>query len=141
MNGETALKFVRSRNAIGPEGSDFARETRQQKVIDAVEKKLTALVKSLNLKNIADLYQQSNQLISRDITNQQLSIVAKNIVIKKIFGKNLSRKQVTLPENFFIIPPYYEYDGKYVLIPEDKDFSKIHQYIACQISNSPNSCK
>jgi len=138
MDGKTALKFVRSRNAQGAEGGDFAREARQQKVIDAVEKKLTGLLKTLNLKKIELVYQQFNHLINRDITNQQLAIIGKNIVFKKLFGKNLSRKQLALAQNFFIVPPYYQYDGKYVLVPQDKDFTTIHQFINCQIANNTN---
>src|SRR3990167_5619174 len=37
MDGETALKFVRSRNAEGDEGTDLARSARQQKVIAATK--------------------------------------------------------------------------------------------------------
>ena len=40
MDGNTALIFVRSRHAEGIEGSDLAREARQQKVIDAIKNKL-----------------------------------------------------------------------------------------------------
>jgi LCP family protein required for cell wall assembly len=43
MNGETTLKFVRSRNAEGDEGTDFAREKRQQQVILALQKKLLSI--------------------------------------------------------------------------------------------------
>lgn len=40
MNGERALRFARYRYAIGPEGDNYARELRQQQVIDAVRAKL-----------------------------------------------------------------------------------------------------
>src|SRR4030042_739908 len=40
MDGETALKFARSRNAEGDEGTDFARQKRQQKIIKAIEEKI-----------------------------------------------------------------------------------------------------
>jgi len=40
MNGDTALIFVRSRHAEGIEGTDLAREARQEKVIDAIKNKL-----------------------------------------------------------------------------------------------------
>src|SRR3990167_8248929 len=36
MDGQTALNFVRSRHAIGSEGTDFAREKRQQKTIEEI---------------------------------------------------------------------------------------------------------
>ena len=48
MNGELALKYVRSRNASGDEGTDIAREKRQQKVIEAIKEKI--------LSNLYNLY-------------------------------------------------------------------------------------
>jgi LCP family protein required for cell wall assembly len=43
MDGNTALKYARSRHAAGPEGSDFARSLRQQKVIKALKDKILDL--------------------------------------------------------------------------------------------------
>ena len=40
MNAETALKFMRSRHAVGVEGSDLARAARQQQVIEAFVQRL-----------------------------------------------------------------------------------------------------
>src|SRR3989338_10907046 len=56
MDGQTTLNFVRSRYALGSEGTDFAREKRQQKVIEAIKNKLIALVKRPNLDNYQKLY-------------------------------------------------------------------------------------
>lgn len=42
MDGLTALKFARSRNSI-QDGGDFNRAARQQKVLDAIKKKILAL--------------------------------------------------------------------------------------------------
>lgn len=134
MDGKTALKFVRSRHATGAEGSDFARENRQQKVIIALEKKLIKMLQKPDITKLDQLYQRLNQLVNRDITNQQAAIIGKNIIFKKVFrGKRLTQKQITLPEKLFTVPPYYEYSGKYVLIPSDNDFTSIHQYIESQL--------
>ena len=43
MDGTRALIFARSRHAAGPEGSDFARSKRQQKVIQAFKEKVLKL--------------------------------------------------------------------------------------------------
>lgn len=43
MAGERALQFARSRHAAGPEGSDFARSQRQQKVINALKQRILDL--------------------------------------------------------------------------------------------------
>ncbi|MFH0927967.1 MAG: LCP family protein, partial [bacterium] len=37
MDGQTALKYSRSRHGTGGEGSDFARSARQQKILNAVK--------------------------------------------------------------------------------------------------------
>ncbi len=134
MDGKTALRFVRSRHAQGSEGSDFARENRQQKVIIAFEKKLIKILQKPDVAKLDQLYQQLNQLVNRDITNQQAAVIGKNIIFKKLFGgKGLTQKQITLSEKLFTVPPYYEYDGKYVLIPSDNGFTSIHQYIKSQL--------
>ncbi|MBI2622752.1 MAG: LCP family protein [Candidatus Levybacteria bacterium] len=56
MDGETALRFVRSRHAIGVEGTDFARSKRQEKVIEAVKTKLFSLGTFLNPFKLTSLY-------------------------------------------------------------------------------------
>ncbi|GAI95511.1 unnamed protein product, partial [marine sediment metagenome] len=55
MDGEMALKFVRSRNAEGEEGTDFARSQRQQKVISAVVNKLLSYKTLFNPGKIIEL--------------------------------------------------------------------------------------
>ena len=52
MDGQTALNFVRSRHAEGSEGTDFAREKRQQKVIEAIKNKLISFGKKTRPKSI-----------------------------------------------------------------------------------------
>jgi hypothetical protein len=42
MNGETALRYARARYSDGPEGTDFARSVRQQKVLLAARAKVAA---------------------------------------------------------------------------------------------------
>lgn len=48
MDGETALKFVRSRHGNNGEGSDFARSRRQQLVLEAVRDKVFSIGTLLN---------------------------------------------------------------------------------------------
>ncbi|HMQ01803.1 MAG TPA: LCP family protein [Candidatus Doudnabacteria bacterium] len=56
MNGERALIFARSRHAAGPEGSDFARGVRQQKIIQAAKTKLVALNLIADARKINELF-------------------------------------------------------------------------------------
>lgn len=130
MDGSIALKFVRSRNAIDEEGSDFARSQRQQKVFFAVKDKVTKIIRSLNTIRIEELYQYIDPIISRDISNQQAAIIAKSI----IFGSDFKQENYALPRNFFIIPSVDSYGGQYVLIPKNNDYKTIRQYSACIFS-------
>lgn len=127
MDGNIALKFVRSRNAIGQEGSDFARSQRQQKVLFAVKDKVAKIIKSLNAARIDELYKYIDPIVSRDISNQQAVIIAKSI----IFGSDFKQENYALPRDFFTVPSFDSYGGSYVLIPKNNDYKTIHQYSAC----------
>ncbi len=134
MDGETALKFIRSRHAEGDEGSDFARTRRQQKMIAAIKDKLFQDINFLDLKKMGQTYDAIDKLIVRDITNQQIAILLRNM----FFKGNLKQKSVILSEDLFIVPPYSQYEGMYVLVPSSGNFDDIHQYISCQINNLQN---
>ncbi len=114
MNGETALKFVRSRHAEGIEGTDTAREARQQKVIDAIKKKITDPKVYLSLKIDLSLLNIVNKYVETDIDLPTAGILAR----KALDGsKNVS--QNLLPEDLLINPPINEtYDNLYVFIPK-----------------------
>ena len=125
LDGSTALKYVRSRYATGVEGSDFARNKRQQKVLQAITNGLKKSIRKLDLNRWKKLYQASARLFTRDITNQQIAIVSKNI----IFSPNFSQKEIILSQDFFIVPDNILYNGQYALVPKDGNFKDIHQYI------------
>lgn len=139
MDGKTSLIFVRSRYAEGDEGTDFAREARQQKVIEALKNKLISLMKKPDIKTYNQLYSLFNNIVNRDITNQQMAIIMKNIIFK---GMPTQQKIAfdSLLDNPVMTPN--KYGGGWVLIPTDGDgnFDHIHKYIQCQISSAKN-CK
>ncbi len=135
MDGVTALNFVRSRHAEGEEGTDFAREKRQQLVIAAVKNKIVAIAKQHNIGQMEALYKLVNQLVKRDLTNQQAAIIGKNIILKKNFKQN----SVVLTEDFFIVPDYSPvYKEMWVLVPTDNNFTIIHKYISCYLNTRQN---
>lgn len=135
MDGKTALQFVRSRNAEGEEGSDFARNKRQQLVIQAIQTKLISVAKEGDAKKLAELYDIMNQLVTRDITNQEGAVLGKNIVLKQGFTLH----EAQLEREFYTVPPLEEYQGKYVLIPSDEDL--LEEYITCLYDTmNPESC-
>lgn len=125
MDGKTALKYVRSRHAIGVEGSDFARNKRQQKALEAIKNRLATSIKKLNLTYWKKLYQSFDSLLTRDITNQQVAILLKNIIT----SPNFSQKEILLSQDFFLVSDRNSTNGQYALVPKDGNFADIHRYI------------
>jgi LCP family protein required for cell wall assembly len=139
MDGTAALNFVRSRNAEGDEGTDFAREKRQQKVMNAAQNKIFSLAIKMDLTTLKKLYGIMDKLVKRDITNQQAALIAKNA----FFRGKFKQEKISLSENFFTNPPLYDngYNGLWVLVPSDKDYTLIHKYIDCRIKALPGCDK
>lgn len=115
MDGTTALKFVRSRNAEGDEGTDIAREARQQQVIAAVRRKLQDPKVFLNISLMKKLFNVVSSSIETDLTPQDMAILASKI------NKNSKTESEVIPEQFLINPPTSKtYDNQYVFIPSAK---------------------
>lgn len=125
MNGETALKFVRSRMAKGDEGTDFAREARQQEVIQAIKEKVLSQQILLNPIKIWNLYQVTIKNIE---TNIPLSADA--ILTRRMFDVRGNVSSYVLPENLLYNPPISaRYDFQYVFVPKAGDWSQVQDFI------------
>src|SRR3989338_7111164 len=135
FDGQTALKYLRSRNAQGSEGTDCARTNRQQQVINAITTKIIKIIKTYNLAKIKKLYSLINNSIERDIINEDSAYIAKNL----IFGVKIN--EVALSEDLFIVPRKQNYYGKYVLTPKDGDYSSIHRFISCILNSALSQCE
>ena len=136
MDGQTALNFVRSRHAEGSEGTDFAREKRQQKIMEAIKNKLIAFVKKPDVVQYKKLYDLADKLVKRDINNRQLAIIFKNIILKK----NFKQEKIVFSEDFFVNPTSNldRYNGLWVLTPINDDIRTVHKYIDCRLSQKTN---
>lgn len=130
MNGETALKFVRSRNAEGEEGTDFARSRRQQKVMVAFKDKLFTAETFLNPFKIISLYKVLAANIDSDIQMSKLDDFIR--LAKKM--KEARIKNAVL-ESLLVNPPLWEYGGAWILIPRtgEDNFTEIQKYVRCEI--------
>lgn len=141
MDGETALEYVRSRHALGAEGSDFARSKRQQKVISAFRDKLFSAQTLINPGKIINLYNIVSSSIDTDIISDEfddfirLAQTMKGAKIQStvIDTGDESSKRVGLLEN---APISSEYNNLFVLIPRigNGNFSEVQSYIACEIN-------
>jgi anionic cell wall polymer biosynthesis LytR-Cps2A-Psr (LCP) family protein len=113
MDGVTALKFVRSRHAEGVEGTDTAREARQQKVIEAIKNKLLSPQIFLNPRKDVEIFNLVKGLIQTDIDGQAGAIIG-----RKILDARGSIKQFLIPQELLYSPPITKtYDNQYVFIP------------------------
>lgn len=121
MDGEIALKFVRSRNSEGDEGTDLAREARQQKVIQALKEKVLSKEILLNPKKIQEIYNITNSHIETDLDRNSLLILG-----RLIFESKDNINFISIPESFLEVSQNLKkYDYQYVFIPKSgswKDF-------------------
>jgi len=140
MDGETALQYVRSRHAQGDEGTDFARNNRQEKVIAAFKEKVFAPQTVLNPVKAIGVYSTLKDSIDTNIQEEEIDDFVKlaqkmeNVIILSAtfdYGDEKQKKPGLL-----VNPPISkEYGNQWVLIPRigNGDFSEIQKYIECEI--------
>jgi len=124
MDGQTALKFVRSRNARGEEGTDFARAARQQKVILAVKDKILSKEFLLSPKKAIQLFKLVSLNIQTDIPRENYwQLLKSGLKIRNI-------KTTAINNNYLINPPISKkYDNQWVLVPKSGNWSEIQEYV------------
>lgn len=121
MNGETALKFVRSRNSEGDEGTDLARAARQQKVIKAIKDKVLRPEIYSSPKKIRELLKLVDIAVDSDLDPTTMAILVRYIVNSKE-----QIKSYVLSPDFLVNPPITaKYDNQYVFIPKKGDWSDV----------------
>jgi LCP family protein required for cell wall assembly len=124
MDGETALKFVRSRNGDNGENTDLAREARQQKVITAIKEKIFSWQTFLNPKKDLTLLRVLKSSLETDIDWSSGLLLAKRLILSQ--GKISS---FVFPEDFLTSPPKSQkYDNQYVFIPKKGDWSEVWEW-------------
>jgi len=120
MNGETALKYARSRHSIGIEGSDFARARRQQKVVLAMKDKLLQNETLLNLNTLKEIYLTVSQEVDSNVRPSEFPMFYD--IFKKV-GSNINDiKLIVLNDGpdeggLLYSPDPNEYGGAFVLLP------------------------
>lgn len=125
MDGEMALKFSRSRNAKGDEGTDLARDKRQQKVISAIKDKVLSTGTLLNPKKLLALKSIVETSIETDMDTVSLGIIA-----RKVFLGRKDIKSYVLDERFLEHPPISQrYDYQYVFISKTETWDEVRNWI------------
>ncbi len=131
MDGQTALKFARSRHAQGYEGTDFARSARQQKVILALKDKIFSTQILLHPQTFFHLIQALKSSVDTDITSKEYADFLK----LALSLKNQANFQTASLNDFLIHPlNQSQYANQWVLIPKN-NWQEVHAYIEKLVQN------
>lgn len=127
LNGETALKFSRSRKT----SSDFSRSNRQQQVIFAAKDKALQLDILTSPERLTDLYKSVDTNIQTNLTIREITSLAgvasdlnRSDIASVILNDDFNAKG-----GFLYTPPRSLYGDAFVLLPADSSLSQIHTFI------------
>ena len=130
MDGETALKFVRSRNAEGDEGTDIARGKRQQKVLAAIKDETLSAKTILNPVKVLAIFKIAGESLETDVSLDAGAVLARRLVqsAKRV-------KSFLLPEELFLNPPISpRYDNLYVFVPKSQTWEEVQLWISSMLN-------
>lgn len=123
MNGKTSLEYIRSRKSGDDEGTDVARGSRQQLVIEALISKLKQKDTITNFSLLGKLYTFYDQNFAQVISIKELVSLSRKLYSVR---DNLSFTGSSLsiyPENEYGViwhPPEWQYKGEWVYAIRDK---------------------
>jgi LCP family protein required for cell wall assembly len=127
MDGETALKYVRSRKTT----SDFDRSRRQQKLIFAIKDKalqlkiLTSKSKMSELLNAINEHHKTNMTFREMVTMSEVAIdLDKSNFVSLVIHDDPNSKG-----GFLYTPPRSQFNNAFVLLSADGDYSQIHTFV------------
>lgn len=114
MDGATALKFARSRHALGEEGTDFARGVRQEKIIVAFRSKLLSTETLLSSEALSALRSSVSESLDSDIDSR-----AQGSFFKVFLSMgNLDKISSFVLTDYLVNPKNLTpYAGQWVLLP------------------------
>ncbi len=126
MNGSLALKYARSRHALGVEGSDFARARRQQLVIEAIKNKLFSAQTLLNPVIITRIIKEFNKNISTNLNVWEILRIWN--MFKSVKHSQIITKVISNAPNSFLVAGQGQ-DGAYILTPRSGNFNNIRNFV------------
>lgn len=125
MDGALALKYVRSRHAIGVEGSDFARVRRQQRLLVAVRDRVLGRGFLANPRSLLALLDTWRTHVATNLSPPELLRLSTFVPI--ITGEDATRVVLTdAPDGELVAT---RWGGAYVLRPRDGTFEQIRAIV------------
>lgn len=126
MDGETALKYSRSRQAQGDEGTDLARAQRQQNVLASLKNKILSKEVLFSVKKLTALYEATMSVVETDLDDKNMMVLAR-VIVKAKSSLNMQ----VLPEKYLTNPPISaKYDFQYVFVPKSGDWKEFQAWVA-----------
>lgn len=129
LNGQQALKFVRSRHSSDPqEGTDFARSRRQELVLLAVKTKLLALQTLKQPQIYTQIYTLLSQNVTTDITPDHHPSLFKLL----LHARSLPYRSAALaePDQLSHPPVSSAYDYQWVLTPKNNQPQIVYDFVS-----------
>jgi len=127
FDGETALKYARSRHAEGEEGTDFARSARQEQILLAFKDRLLNTQTLLSPSTIKELTASFIPFFVTDLSENELGSLIRALLAFVESKQSFSSLSLT---DYLVNPrDKQSYQGQWVLVPV-KDWSEIHDYVA-----------
>jgi LCP family protein required for cell wall assembly len=133
MNGETALKFVRSRHGDNDENTDFARSRRQQKIIMAIKNKALSfqtLVNPIKLKELYEAYASNTDTNVDFASVNSFYLLSQQINFDRVVSIVLDDRSSANEGGLLYAPTDTTlYNNQYVLLPQTGDYTQIHAFV------------
>lgn len=132
MDGETALKFVRSRHSA-QHGGDFARSVRQQALLTGIKDKL------VNLRTFEDFAAAFRSLAEKVRTDINEEMVGKLLAEQGSLDSSPIGKVYLTTEN--VLRSTTGSDGQYRLVPEsgEDSWDEVHIYIQQELTKNQDA--
>jgi LCP family protein required for cell wall assembly len=138
MDGTTALKYARSRHALGIEGSDFARARRQQIILEAAKSKLISKNVLFKPTMITNIIGQVQEHISTNLKVWEM--VKLWGMFKDIKKEDIINKVLDNGPNGLLVNSVSS-EGAYILSPRSGDFSEIKYLVNTVFQQAPTDSK
>lgn len=127
MNGETALKYARSRHGTNGENSDFSRSRRQQQILSAMKERIFSLGTFTNPIVIQKIWTSVSNNIATNLNLNQIIYLAG--VAKDIDTSKIKTLVLDSGPNGYLYA-YLAPSGAFMLAPKNNDYGPINSAIA-----------
>lgn len=118
LDGDTALKFARSRHGTNGEGSDFARAKRQQKVMSALKDKVLSVKTVRNPSTVSNMLAALQSNISTNFQIGEILRLAR--MAQHVDREDLVHKVIDNSPGSPVVDGHF--GGAYVLVPRNDDW-------------------